>query len=236
MMASRVGKEEFRRAITTFRNRHIIAAMSPLMELRKEIIATDDLSSRAGVDGTTKDHLLKHLYRCDKLRRWVTHNPDGLDLGTKIKEAIDPAGKINEGTSPFGGDDIQQPSTGLVDLPWLLDGTDADIPLRKTDDSAVKHQYTMKGEAGLLLIGGINAAIEQYTRLNSRDRSAFITAEDSMRMYGLYQQVHGYLVAFCGDENRADFAQVLASDEPLGPTDSANRVGETTGNAPAATK
>lgn len=234
MAAGAPGKEEFRRAITSFRNRHIVAALTPLIELRKEVIATDDLSSRAGVDGTTRDHLLTHLYRCDKLRRWVTHNPDGTDLGMKIKAAIDPNGKINEGQNPFGGDDIQMPSSGLIDLPWSLDGTDPDLPLRKTDDAAVKYQYHTKGEAGLLVVGAINEAILLWTRLNSRDRSAFITREDSMRVYGTYQTLYGYLIAFCGDDNRADFAQVLASDEPLGPTDSANRVGEATGVTPAA--
>jgi len=236
MMADRVGKEEFRRMILSFRNRHIVVAMAPLVSMREEAIGTDDVGSRAGVDGTTKDHLLEHLYRCDLLRRWITHNPDGADLGLKIKEAIDPAGKIKEVASPFGGDDVQQPSTGLVDVPWDFDGSNPKIPLRKTADSSVRWQYEMKGEAGLLLVGGMNQALEQWTRLSSKDRSAFITQKDSMRMYGLYQQIHGYLLAFCGDANMVDFAQLPASEEPLGPQDSANRVGETTGNVPAATK
>lgn len=236
-MAERVGKEEFRRAITVFRNRHIVAALAPLIEMRKEVIASDDLSSRAGVDGTTRDHFVKHLQRCDRIRRWVTHNPDNEPLGDKIAKAIDANAPMDEGQNPFGGDDIQQPSAGLIDLPWRLDGTDPDIPLRETADPDVPkaHQYRTKGEAGILVVGAINEAILLWTRINSRDRSAFITKEDSMRIYGVYQNLLGYFRAFCGDDNRADFAQVLASDEPLGPHDSANRVSATTG-APAATK
>ena len=53
-----------------------------------------------------------------------------------------------------------------------------------------------------------------------------------MRIYGNYQTLLGYIESFMGDANRVDVAQVLASDEPLGPTDSPNRKGESANATP----
>ncbi|MEZ6066022.1 MAG: hypothetical protein R3B90_10010 [Planctomycetaceae bacterium] len=217
------GKEQFRRAIVTLRNLHIAAALSPLMTMRAELLANDELSDRGGFDDPTRDHLVQHLVHADRWRRRVTHNPDKLDLGTKIEEAIDSTATMSIGTSPFGGDDIQNQSGGLIDLPFAVDGTDVDIPLTS--------QLKLKSTHAIVLLGAIDKAIVAWTRLNSRDRTRFITRFDSMRIYGHYQEVLGYLVSFGGDGNRVDVAQVLPSEEPLGPDDSANRKGETSARA-----
>ena len=212
---SKPGQEQFRRAITEFRNRYIIAALMPLMVMREEVIANDEFMDRGGADDPTRDHFLSLLLNADRWRRRVTHNPDKEDLGDKIEKAIAVNGKIDSGANPFGGDDIQNASGGLVDLPWALDGSDPDIPL----NSAVK----FKNGGGLILLGAIDTSIVDWTRLNSRDRTQFITRFDSMRIYGGYQAIQGYIESFMGDCNRVDVAQVLPSDEPLGPGDSPNR-------------
>ena len=99
---------------------------------------------------------------------------------------------------------------------FALDGSDPDIPLQS--------QLKLKSTHALVLAGAIDKAIVAWTRLNSRDRTRFITRFDSMRVYGHYQEILGYLSAFGGEENRIDVAQVLPSDEPLGADDSPNRV------------
>jgi hypothetical protein len=124
--------------------------------------------------------------------------------------------------SPFGGADIQNQSGGLIDLPFALDGSDPDIPLLS--------QLKLKSAHALVLLGAIDKAIVAWTRLNSRDRTRFITRFDSMRIYGHYQEILGYLEAFGGDANRVDIAQVLPSEEPLGPGDSPNRRTESVNN------
>lgn len=215
------GKEQFRRAITTLRNLHIAAALSPLLTLRSELIANDELSDRGGFDDPTRDHLIAHLVNCDRWRRRITHNPDKADLGDKIEQAIDAKATISDAENPFGGDDIQNQSGGLIDLPYALDGSDPDIPLQS--------QLKLKSTHAIVLLGAIDKAIVAWTRLNSRDRTRFITRFDSMRIYGHYQEILGYLRSFGGDENRVDVAQVLPSEEPLGPDDSPNRKAETTG-------
>lgn len=214
------GKEQFRRAIVTLRNLHIAAALSPLFTMRTELLANDELSDRGGFDDPTRDHLIALLVHCDRWRRRVTHNPDSADLGTKIEQAIDTDQVLEAGENPFGGDDIQNQSGGLIDLPYALDGTDPDIPLQS--------QLKLKSTHAIVLLGAIDKAIVAWTRLNSRDRTRFITRFDSMRIYGHYQEILGYLQAFGGDENRVDVAQVLPSDEPLGPDDSPNRRAEAT--------
>lgn len=217
---SSVGKEQFRRAITQFRNLHIMAALRPLLVMRTELMSNDEFSDRGGTDDPTQAHLRGLLVSCDKIRRHVTHNPDKLDLGDKIAKAIDPDATIDIGENPFGGDDIQNSSGGLIDLMWNLDGTDPDIPLL----SQLTTKF--KTSTGGILLGAIDKAIVAWTRLNSRDRTRFITRQDSMRIYGLYQEILGYINMYLGDDNRVDVAQVLPSDEPLGPKDSANILGE----------
>jgi len=217
------GKEQFRRAITTLRNLHIAAALSPVFTLRAELLANDELSDRGGFDNPTRDHLTNLLVHCDRWRRRVTHNPDKEDLGDKIERAIHTGNVIDIGVNPFGGDDIQNQSGGLIDLPYALDGSDPDIPLQS--------QLKLKSTHAIVLIGAIDKAVVAWTRLNSRDRTRFITRFDSMRIYGHYQEILGYLLSFGGDDNRVDVAQVLPSDEPLGADDSPNRKKETTGAA-----
>lgn len=222
------GKEQFRRAITTFRNLHIIAGLEPLITLRTELVANDEFMSRGGTDDPTRDHLMALLDNCDRIRRHVTHNPDSLPLGDKIAKAINPNASIEIGENPFGGDDIEQQSGGLIDLIYLLDGTDPDIPLNsQLNPNFIKSR-------GMLLLGAIDRAIVNWTRLNSRDRTRFLTREDSMRVYGGYQEILGFIQMYLGTEKRVDVAQVLPSQEPLGPTDSPNLKGETSQPTPAA--
>lgn len=218
------GKEQFRRAITTLRNLHIAAALSPLFTMRAELIGNDELSDRGGFDDPTRDHLIQHLVNCDRWRRRVTHNPDPATIGDKIEKAVDPAATIKEAEHPFGGDDVQNQSGGLIDLPYALDGTDPDIPLQS--------QLKLKSTHAIVLVGAVDKTIVAWTRLNSRDRTRFITPYDSMRIYGLYQELLGYLQSFGGDDNRVDVAQPLPTDEPLGPDDSPNRKGATSGSVP----
>ncbi len=215
------GKEQFLRAIVTLRNLHIAAALSPLFTMRSELLANDELSDRGGFDDPTKEHLVNLLVHCDRWRRRVTHNPDNEPLGDKIENAIDSNASIEISANPFGGDDIQNQSGGLIDLPFAVDGSDPDIPIQS--------QLKLKSTHAIVLLGALDKTIVAWTRLNSRDRTRFITRYDSMRIYGHYQELLGYLDAFGGDQNRVDIAQVLPSEEPLGPSDSPNRRTETTG-------
>ena len=222
----KLGKEQFRDAFTEFRNLHIAAAIQPLIVLRQELTANDEFMSRGGTDSPTRDHLIALLQRCDLTRRHVTHNPDSEDLGTKIARAIDPNADVEIGENPFGGDDIQNQSGGLIALPWALDGSDVNIPLASQLSEAFR-----SGQGGILL-GAIDRAIVGWTRMNSRNRTRFVTRYDSMRIYGNYQEILGYLKMYLGDENRVDVAQVLPSEEPRGPVASPNLKVEELGSNP----
>lgn len=222
------GKESFRRAIIEFRNLHVVAGVWPLIRFRQELVGNDEFKDRGGFDSPTQHHMEQLLLDADRWRRRVTYNPDNKPLGEKIEDAIrtkDEEGedaKATIGVNPFGGDDIQGQSGGLIDLPWALDGTDPDIPLPS--------QLAFKNGHGLLFLNAIDRSIVNWTRLNSRDRTRFITWQDSMRVYGSYQEILGFIREFGGNENRVDVAQVLPSDEPLGPTDSPNIRGESSGS------
>ena len=115
---------------------------------------------------------------------------------------------------------------GLVELPWALDGTDPNIPLT----SQLKSKFLQSN--GLLILGAIDRTIVNWTRMNSKDRTLFITQADSMRIYGQYQQILGFIDMYLGDENRIDVAQLLPSEEPQGITASPNLKGESVNAQP----
>lgn len=208
------GLEQFRDLIPEMRNHYIAAGMAPLMLLRSEIVHSEELADRGGMDTPAQTHFLGLLLNADKWRRRVTHNPDKKDLGSKIATAIDPKANIDEGENPFGGDDIQMGTNGLYQVPWDFTGADPDIPLNSVLNMS---------NNGRILLGAVDKCIVAWTRLNSRDRNAFVTRFDSMRIYGLYQGLLGFLMTFGGDENRVDVAQVPATAEPRGAENSTNR-------------
>lgn len=215
------GQEQFRDIIVEMRNLHIAAGLNPLMLFREELVTNDDLTDRGGMDNPTRDHFLALLGNCDKWRRRLTHNPDELPLGDKIFKAMNVVEEIEDADNPFGGDDVQGASGGLYQLPWEFDGSNPNIPL----SSALE----MTSGNAIILLGATDKAILGWSRLNSRDRTQFITQMDSMRIYGLYQQIYAFLVTFAGDDNRVDVAQVRATDEPRGPENSPNRKTESSG-------
>lgn len=218
MPIGNAGEEQFRNAVIEVRNHHIAALLQPLIELRMELVNSEDLRDRGGLDTPSRDHFLQLLGNADRWRRRLTHNPDNGDLGDKIAKAINAQEEIVDADNPFGGDDIQMGATALYDIPWALDGTDNDIPINS--------QLTLTGN-GRIMLGAIDTAIVAITRLASKDRSRFVTRHDSLRVYGLYQQIFAYLMTFAGDENRVDVAQLPASEEPRGASNAPNRVTET---------
>ncbi len=222
MPAGDPGKEQFRRAIVEFRNLHIVAALGPLLDFRSEVVSNDEFGVRGGLDETTKNHYIDHLLVSDRMRRRVTYNPDKAPLGDLIERATNSNETLLGSTNPFGGDEVQEAPGGLVALPWALDGTDPNIPLTS--------QLNFRSQNALILLGAVDRAVVNWTRLESRFRSTFIYVKDSMRMYGNYVQILEYLNAFAGDVNRVDMAAgVRPTEEPLGPTDSPNLRSETAG-------
>lgn len=215
MPAGDPGQEQFRNVVTEFRNMHIIAGLVPLMVFREEVVTNDEFMDRGGTDDPTKHHFTRHLVRCDRMRRRITDNPENIDLGDQIEAAIDVTGTIEEGAHPSGGDDIQSQSGGLIVLPWALDGTDENIPLSS--------KLRFRNGNGMLLLGAVDRAIVNWTRLNSRDRTHFITPEDSLRVYGAYQGILTLINSTMGRANRTDVANMLPTDEPRGPENSPNR-------------
>jgi hypothetical protein len=222
MPAGSPGQEQFRRAIVEFRNLHVVAALGPLLDFRSEIVSNDEFGVRGGLDDTTKGHYISHLLACDRMRRRVTYNPEKTPLGDLLERAIDSQQTLLGSTEPFGGEEVQEAPGGLITLPWALDGTDPNIPLNS--------QLNFRSQNALILLGAVDRAVCNWTRLESRFRGTFIYVNDSMRMYGNYVQILEYLNAFAGDLNRTDMAAgVRPTEEPLGPTDSPNLRTETAG-------
>ncbi len=230
------GIEQFRDAILELRNTHVVAAISPLIDLRQEITGNDEFKQRGGIDTVTQQHLLTHLQNADKWRRCITYAPNRDGLEKRIAAAIDtalvisgtdlagqPSDKpLNPDQKPFGGDEVQGAPGLMRQLPWALDGTDENLPLNS--------KLNFRSGNGFLLLQAVDAAIVGWTRLESRFHTRFITIGDSMRMYAHYVQILEFLLIFGGDRNRVDFAAgVRPTEEPRGAVNSPNMVSEKAG-------
>lgn len=210
------GIESFRRAIVTVRNYHLVALIAPMIVFRQEVVSNDEIRDRGGLDNTTRDHFLRHLVNCDRIRRRLTYNPDGIDLKAIVAAGIDASQEIGEADNPLGGDEVQGQSGADFDLPWHFDGTDPNFPPQS--------KIQLVGAVGPLVLSALDQTIVGATRLESRHRTQFITPMDSMRVYQGFQQMHQALTVLGGDDNRVDVTNPLPSEEPLGPDSSANRI------------
>lgn len=210
------GVESFRTAIVTVRNHHLVAMIAPMIVFRQEVVSSDELRDRGGIDNTTRNHFLSHLVQCDRVRRRLTYNPSGLPLGQIVAEGINVEEEIKTPENPLGADEVQGPSGADFPLPWHFDGSDPNFPPQS--------KIQMVGTIGPLVLSALDQTIVMATRLESRHRTRFVTQMDSMRVYQSLLQIHETLTALGGDENRVDVVNVLPSAEPLGPDSSANRI------------
>lgn len=230
------GVEQFRDAIIEFRNSYIIAAMSPLMTMRVQIVGSDAFKEQGGMTTTAQNYFCALLQNCDKWRRVVTYNPNREDLGAQIKIAIKSDNvkgtdvllgqtgqqPLAESVNPFGGDEVMAATMPLRQLPWPLDNSDVNIPTNS--------KLNFRSNVGMLLLEAVDQAIVTWTRLESRNRAKFITVMDSMRMHGMYISILDYLRIFGGDGNLVDIANgVRPSEEPRGPNNAPNMLTEVAG-------
>ena len=65
------------------------------------------------------------------MRRRVTYNPEKTPLGDLIERAIDSQQTLLGSTEPFGGEEVQEAPGGLISLPWALDGSDPEHPVKQ---------------------------------------------------------------------------------------------------------
>src|ERR1044072_1167597 len=181
------GVESFRDAITSFPNGMIIAALTPLFDLRSEVIGNPIFKDRGGFNTVPRDHFVGGLIQCDRIRRDITYNLTNQPMGELIKLAIEHDVKLQTTTDggtitasptetehqikktakPFGGDQVQRGSQTIFTLPWAIDGSDDNIPMLS--------KFDFRNRNALLLLTAIDQSVVAYTRLESRFRSRYIT-------------------------------------------------------------
>lgn len=201
-MANQIAQGNFTGMITTFSNQTIIVGMQPCVDLLHEIVGNDEFNNRAGTDDSTKAHMTQLIKACDRTRRVITYNPENVD----IKSIMDPNEEQGESLIPINTDTIQMGSNQPVELPWMFDGSDPNLPLWE-------HLRFRNGIGGLLY-GAASSLTVAYTRLESRNRNFMLTKNDSIRMWSLMQSFRDLCDRFLGVSNQVDVAQPLATDEP----------------------
>ena len=205
-------KGNFTGMITSFKNQTIIMGMRPCVDLLHEIVGNDEFNNRAGTDDSTKRHFIQIIQKCDEARRIITYNPDNVD----IHSIIDPNTAQTESVLPLSNDLIQLANAPLIELPWLFDGSDPNLPLWE-------HLRFRNGIGGVIY-GAASAIVVNYTRLESRNRVYMLSVNDSIRMFSYMQSFRDICDRFLGQDNQMDVAQPLATDEPVN-SPPPNRVG-----------
>lgn len=199
---SQVATGQFTGLIPIMKNRHIPIAISACIDIVTELVGNDEFKSRSGTDDSTRDHFVQLIVAADKQRRLITYNAEGHD----IKAIIDVDSQLEDSLKPLSSDGIQLTSLPDFEIPWRFDGTDPNIPLWG--------ELHFRNGIGGVFYANICQCIVAWTRLESRNRAAMITVNDSIRMYTYLQSFHDLCVRLMGSDNQKDLAQPLATDEP----------------------
>lgn len=211
-MTEQIAVGNFTGMITRFKNQSILLGMRPCVDLLHEIVGNDEFNNRVGTDDSTKEHMIQLIGMCDRTRRVITYNPEDVDIMSVLDADIE----LSESLRPINLDNIQMSSTPLIEIPWMFDGTDVNIPIWSS--------LQFRNGIGGMLYSAASQVLVQYTRLESRNRSYLITVNDSLRMYSMMQTFRDLCDRFLGHDNQMDIAQPLATDEPTN-NPAPNRIG-----------
>jgi len=237
-------KDQFRDLIPTFRNRHIVALMQPLVLLHQQIHSNGGLADRSGSDTSFRNLVLRHVFVADGIRARITFNQENDQLSALTIPQVSAAlmtelqksqklDALDQGNAPFGGDTVVATTQQLIDVPWLFDGTDDSGMIRLQSEL----ESRFKSGPGYLLFHAVNEAIVAVTQTESRFRSQFISMFDSTRILGHFQQIVTFAMVFMGEDRRLDVPEsVLSSERPSGAGSQPNLIGEVSGNVAAAAK
>ena len=236
---SQIPRDQFRDLIPTFRNRHLIALMQPLVLLHQQIHSAGGLADRSGTQTAFRNLVLKHVAHADRIRSRITWLEANEDLASLSIPDVDAAltaelkratahDKLGEGMNPLGGDTVAATTTQLIDVPWKFDGSDQSGTIRLVEEL----EERFKSGPGYLVFGVVNEAIVAITTTESRFNSQFLSRYDSLRILGLFEQIVTLALQFMGEINRLDVPEaVLGSERPSGPQTAPNVLGERAGTS-----
>ncbi len=212
------GHDTFEDAVTRFRNRSVHTYVGHCLLFRGQILQNGEFGQQSGWDTATNDFIREHLLRLDLLRRKITHNPQKIDIKTLEERARDLKVTLPEemnDKSPMG-DEVSRPSGREFDLPYLLDGSDPNIPALSTVD--------LRNVDARMFVTALDQHIVEATRLDSRFATYRITPRESLMLYASLGEMFDMCESFGGDSNRVPIPHgVRPSEEPRGPVASSNR-------------
>ena len=213
-----IGTDTFEDAITRFRNRSIHTYVGHCLLFRGQMLQDGEFGVQSGWDTATNELIFEHLAHLDFLRRKITHNPQKIDIKTLIERARDLDVKLpdemNE-KSP-AGDEVARPAGREFDLPYMLDGSDPNIPSLGSVD--------LRNVDARMFLTALDQHIVEATRLDSRYATYRITPRESLMLYASLCEIFDMCASFGGDANRVPIPHgVRPSEEPQGPAASPNR-------------
>ena len=213
-----LGQDTFEDAITRFRNRSIHTYVGHCLLFRGQILQDGEFGVQSGWDTATNEFIVEHLVRLDFLRRKITHNPQAMDIKTLVERARDLSLSLPDdinAQSP-AGEEVARPAGREFDLPYLLDGTDPNVPLLKDID--------LRNVDARMFVTMLDQHVVEATRLDSRFATYRITPRESLMLYASLAEMFDAIVSFGGDANRLPIPHgVRPSEEPQGPAASTNR-------------
>ncbi len=210
-------QDTFEDAIIKFRNRSIHTYVGHCLLLRGQLLQDGEFGVQSGWDTASNKFFQEHLLRIDRLRRKITHNPQGEKIKTLETRAkslkIKLPDETNE-TSP-AGDEIARPVGREFFLQYDLSGGDPNIQmLRKVD---------LRNVDARMFVTGLDLHIVEATRLDARFATFRITPRESLMLYGSLLELWDMTVEFGGDDKRVPIAHgVRPTEEPRGVNVSAN--------------
>ncbi len=213
-----LGKDTFEDAITRFRNRSIHTYVGHALLFRGQILQDGEFGVQSGWDTATNQFMMEHLVRQDFLRRKITHNPQNVDLKTLEERSRDLNLSLQDDVNNFSplGEEVARPAGREFDLPYVLDGSDPNIPLLGDVD--------LRNVDARMFVTALDQHIVEATRLDSRFATYRITPRESLMLHSSLAELFDMCLSFGGDDKRVPVAHgVRPSEEPRGASASPNR-------------
>ena len=212
------GKDTFEDAITRFRNRSIHTYVGHALLFRGQILQDGEFGVQSGWDTATNEFMMEHLIRLDYLRRKITHNPQQVDIQALEERARDLNLSLPDDVNDFSplGEEVSRPAGREFDLPYVLDGSDPNIPLLGDID--------LRNVDARMFVTALDQHVVEGTRLDSRYATFRITPRESLMLHSSLAELFDMCLSFGGDDHRMPIPHgVRPSEEPRGADASPNR-------------
>jgi len=181
-----------------FPNDGIHLLLAETIKFRKQLTARDEFKSQSGWGDNLNAYMVTELDKLADTLESITYNTDGKTMAQRKEEASDTSRSLADDYSATSitMDEVLMPSFPPRRVEWVLDGSDADLP--------IIDNVNFPNDDGRSFIKGLDRFFVAMTRLDSRFQPVSITKYESVMMRGILDGLYTLAQRKGGEFNKSD--------------------------------